>query len=74
MSSWKERLVAFRLISPDFDGTEVLEKYRVTGKWNINQKKDMNDIRKDSEEFATDEEAKNFLTGDDQSEPPVPRK
>ena len=74
MSGWFERLSDFRLVDPDFDGTEVLKKFYTTGKIKYNGKSDMDKIRKDSAEFASDEDAKNFLTGSGQLAAPVPRK
>lgn len=60
-----ERLSGFRFIDPHFDGNTVLSKYFGKGNWVESVESDMEAIRKDSMELASDTEAVNFLNGED---------
>ena len=59
-----ERFIDFRLIDPEFDGTAILTRYISTGSIVAQGSQDIQNIRKDYCEFATDEEAIAFLKGD----------
>lgn len=78
MSIFRESLryvFDFRLVEPEFDGNAILKRYISSGIVVTQGSRDIQNIRKDYCEFATDEDAIAFLKGDKfQLAEPVPLK